>query len=264
MKKTVLVSAIASLLIVGCGGGGNATGSKDIKGKVVDGYVKGAKVYVDVNGNGKWDTTEPWCNTDVNGSYKLTVSNDVNNSCVIISEGGVDVDTDANVTVNFKSTIDKPIITPATTLVVDLMKKYNMPENEAIAKVATALGIDIKDVTKDPIECLKHGNDKPYKANFALHQSAKMIAYANYEGNVTKTYMDFVKTIKNNHIKNISDMIDKCNANINIKEDTKVNIIDPVEDGNITFAERVKIAKQIHNNMHSWCQNHNYFCQKNR
>ncbi len=250
MKKRILVSAIASLLIVGCGGGSGATGSKDINGKVVDGYVKDAKVYADVNDNGKWDTTEPWCNTDVNGSYKLTVSNDLNNSCVIISEGGVDVDTDANVTVNFKSTINKPIVTPATTLVVDLMKKYNIPEDEATAKVATALDINKTDIAKDPIECLKEGNNKPYKANIALHHSAEMIADAKYGGNTTKTYENFAESIaKHENIKSVSKIIYYCDANVTVKEDTKVYIIDPVEDENITFNNKADIAKEIYSNV---------------
>ncbi len=64
LKSALLVGATASIVsIYSCGGGGGggaeATGSATIYGNVMDGYIFGAAVYADCNGNGKIDKGEP-------------------------------------------------------------------------------------------------------------------------------------------------------------------------------------------------------------
>ncbi|KAB0664886.1 carboxypeptidase-like regulatory domain-containing protein [Oryzomonas japonica] len=77
MKKTILAAAMITVgLIAGCGSGGGttpATGTTSLSGKVADGYLVGATVFLDKNGNYQLDAGEPSATTDANGAYTLTV-----------------------------------------------------------------------------------------------------------------------------------------------------------------------------------------------
>jgi len=55
---------------VGTGGTGSTT---SISGKVADGYLVGASVYLDKNGNYQLDAGEPSATTDINGAYTLNI-----------------------------------------------------------------------------------------------------------------------------------------------------------------------------------------------
>lgn len=76
MKKLNLVlSMAAALSLAACGGvsdsssdsgtagggndGGDTTAAATVSGKVIDGYIQGATVFLDVNGNGKQEPNEP-------------------------------------------------------------------------------------------------------------------------------------------------------------------------------------------------------------
>ncbi|WP_198673628.1 PKD domain-containing protein [Algibacillus agarilyticus] len=52
------------------------TDSVSVKGKVIDGYISGAIVYLDLNLNGELDEGEPNTVTDENGNYELILSDD--------------------------------------------------------------------------------------------------------------------------------------------------------------------------------------------
>jgi hypothetical protein len=78
MKSYTLTVAalLAAGLIAGCGGGGGTTpvaGTSLVSGKVADGYLVGATVFLDKNGNYQLDAGEPSTTTDLNGNYTLTV-----------------------------------------------------------------------------------------------------------------------------------------------------------------------------------------------
>lgn len=76
MKKYMTAAALITVgLIAGCGGGGTtpAPGTTTLSGKVADGYLVGATVFLDKNGNYRLDTGEPSATTDANGAYTLTV-----------------------------------------------------------------------------------------------------------------------------------------------------------------------------------------------
>ena len=44
-----------------------------ITGKVIDGYIKNALVFQDINGNGRQDLNKPSTTTDSNGNYTLDI-----------------------------------------------------------------------------------------------------------------------------------------------------------------------------------------------
>ncbi|OCH13162.1 hypothetical protein A6E05_08505 [Aliivibrio sp. 1S165] len=76
--KSLLASSIA-IILVGCGGSDsnndNTGGNNPVSGKVIDGYVVGANVFLDLNNNGLHDRGEPFNKSDENGDYKMSLSN---------------------------------------------------------------------------------------------------------------------------------------------------------------------------------------------
>lgn len=81
-SKYAVPSAVllACLALAGCGGGGGGGGSPtpstiaSIGGTVIDGYIEGASVCLDVNVNQTCDANEPSATTAKDGSYKLDTS----------------------------------------------------------------------------------------------------------------------------------------------------------------------------------------------
>ena len=261
MKTKLLLSSITTaVLLSGCGqtspvnsddlneNSAPAKNSKIVSGKVIDGYIKGANVYLDMNGNGKFDTNEPYAVSDANGSYKLVGNFDLNDSLTVIAENGIDMDTNKSFNGKLKGLITEPNITPATTLVKELMDK-NMSKNEAISEVAKVLKIDKKDITKDPIKELKENNDTLYKANLSLHKTMELIA-ADTDKNVTDIYDDMAKTIHKakqdkEDIMGLDDIIDKSDdINETVKEKAK-ELHQDIKGREFKDDNRAEIAKEI-------------------
>src|SRR5689334_77601 len=90
-KQSSLLLAAIFLAVAGCGleglgdlpglpgdeGGesGESAESADISGVIVDGYVEGAHVFLDLNGNQQRDEDEPSASSDAKGSFVLRVEN---------------------------------------------------------------------------------------------------------------------------------------------------------------------------------------------
>ncbi|MCA0937098.1 hypothetical protein LCL85_16270 [Vibrio alginolyticus] len=75
--KTTLASFV-TLSLIGCGGGGGSSTEKaitsQIQGKVIDGYVSGATVFLDLNNNGAHDANEPSSISTDAGEYLLELT----------------------------------------------------------------------------------------------------------------------------------------------------------------------------------------------
>ncbi|MGR5340156.1 hypothetical protein ACPV50_09560 [Vibrio astriarenae] len=75
MKKTILPTIAASVLLAACGGsssGGGSTGPSElITGRAIDGYIVGATVHYDFNLNGIADSDEPSAITQEGGVFTL-------------------------------------------------------------------------------------------------------------------------------------------------------------------------------------------------
>ena len=70
--QAIALSSIAIAVLTACGGGGGgggggSSGSSTLSGTVIDGYIEGAKVCLDVNSNGACDAGEPTTITDSAG-----------------------------------------------------------------------------------------------------------------------------------------------------------------------------------------------------
>jgi hypothetical protein len=66
--------ALATLVLAGCGGGGGGSVATSMSGSVIDGYIEGATVCLDINANLACDSGEPSAITAKDGSYKLDTS----------------------------------------------------------------------------------------------------------------------------------------------------------------------------------------------
>jgi hypothetical protein len=77
MKKYLITAAalVTAGLIAGCGGSGSSAGTSTtaVTGKVADGYLANATVFLDKNLNYQLDAGEPSTTTDANGAYTLNV-----------------------------------------------------------------------------------------------------------------------------------------------------------------------------------------------
>ena len=111
-------------------------------GVVSDGYVSGASVFIDVNGNGIRDALgpglelEPQTTTNANGTYSFA-SNLVG---PIVATGGTNIDTGLPNLVTLTAPVGSTVINPLTTIVQSLVST-GVPAAQATMQVAVALGL---------------------------------------------------------------------------------------------------------------------------
>ncbi|MEI6214229.1 MAG: hypothetical protein WCP10_08995 [Desulfuromonadales bacterium] len=107
--RSIVFSLLSAAAVAGCGGDGSfsvagvgtgGTGSlaKQVSGKVADGYLANATVFLDKNGNYQLDAGEPFTTTDENGAYKLDLDPaDVGKYPIVsLAVKGVTIDKDTN------------------------------------------------------------------------------------------------------------------------------------------------------------------------
>jgi len=104
MKRNLITAAVlvAASLIAGCGGSaGSNPSTTSVSGKVADGYLVNASVFLDKNGNYVLDTGEPSATTDADGAYVLNIEPaDVGRyPIVVLATKGVTIDKDTNLPV---------------------------------------------------------------------------------------------------------------------------------------------------------------------
>jgi len=171
MKKIFLILAtIALCILVACGGGGgggssivssvsnSVTNSVSLGGSVIDGYISGATVCLDVNSDNQCTSADnPYIVTSTaNGSYTLPAySGSLKGLQVIaiIPAGAIDSDTpNTPISVGYTlaapalTSVNKPentAITPLTTLAASTMvtSQGNKDGDQATAQIAASLGI---------------------------------------------------------------------------------------------------------------------------
>ncbi|WP_448661655.1 beta strand repeat-containing protein [Sphingomonas sp. CJ20] len=107
-------------------------------GIVQDGYISGAQVFYDANGNGQFDQGEPVATTDAEGRYSMVLPAGATGS--VIALGGTNVDTGLANLVPLKAPLGTTVVNPLTTLVATLMES-GVSADAANASVLASLGL---------------------------------------------------------------------------------------------------------------------------
>jgi len=114
---------------------------------VIDGYWRGAKVFVDRNENGSYDDGEPYATSGGGGRYTMSVSSSDIGSYPMIALGDPDtIDESTGAKLGANVTLYSPkenqgIITPITTMVYTQIKEGSTYE-DAKVKIMASMGIE--------------------------------------------------------------------------------------------------------------------------
>ncbi len=122
-----------------------------VTGKVMDGYINGAFVFADLNGDELLNSVESSALTDALGNYTLP---GVAGFGQLIVSGGTDISTGKLLEGNMTAPAGSTVVNPLTTLVDAVAKNSAMTVAEAAAKVLTSLGLnaDVDLLRFDPIK----------------------------------------------------------------------------------------------------------------
>jgi len=121
-------------------------------GSLSDGYISGASVFADANGNGIWDENEAGTETDSSGTFHLTGA-----SGPLVATGGFDIATN----LPFEGVLMAPsgatVITPLTTLLVSLQSEgVTDPQSKIAADFGLDPSIDLANF--DPVAATSAGD----------------------------------------------------------------------------------------------------------
>lgn len=158
------VAGLAVAAAGGGGGGGEGTTSQPVETAfVIDGYISGATVFGDANGNLILDAGEVQTVTEADGSFNSALFGD---DVPLVSIGGIDISTGEEFTGTLKAPAGSGVITPLTTLVQALVEESAGSETpltaaEAASQVASSLGLtegnaDI--LNSDPVALAEAGD----------------------------------------------------------------------------------------------------------
>lgn len=144
----------AGLVAVGAGvasnnSGGTGSGAT-VTGRVTDGPVQGAKIYNDVNANGKYDVGTDTAILDANGNQVVTDAqgnftfNTTQNPATtrLVTHGGTDTVTGEAVTIDFAAPAGYTQINPITSMIASIMEAnpgYTAAQAEAAVEAALGL-----------------------------------------------------------------------------------------------------------------------------
>ncbi|PIY28472.1 MAG: hypothetical protein CO105_06770 [Comamonadaceae bacterium CG_4_9_14_3_um_filter_60_33] len=193
LRPLALALAIATLAACGGGGGSSSAGPSgpgnssisSLSGVAVDGYLQGATVFLDLNKNGLQDTGEPSALTSATGQYTLDysqVSSAIEGLQIVVT-GGVDTDTGNTFTGRLTARASKAtqgqVVTPLTSL-VDAIVAQGLAADVTAAQtlVATALGLTVADLGKDPVAALA-STPAIYTQAVALQRAVQLLASLN-------------------------------------------------------------------------------------
>ncbi len=132
-------------------------GQNEQSGHVADGYVAGATVFADANGNGHLDAGEVSTTTNADGSFTL-----VGGSGPLVMFGGTDISTGLSFDGVMTAPEGSTVVTPLTTLISALVST-GVSAADAASQVAAAFGLGsagspIDLTTFDPVSQAVAGN----------------------------------------------------------------------------------------------------------
>jgi VCBS repeat-containing protein len=126
-----------------------------LSGSVGDGYLSGATVFSDANGNGQLDPGEASTTTDADGKFTLT-----GGTGPLIAFGGTDISTGLGFSGRLSAPAGSAAVTPLTTLVTVFQQQGIIDVDQAQQAALRGLGLDANlDLTTfDPIAATQGGD----------------------------------------------------------------------------------------------------------
>jgi VCBS repeat-containing protein len=142
-----VLGAAGAAPLAGAGGGGGGgipvsgggASAPAVSGALINGYIAGARVFQDKNGNGSWDDGESFAFTDAGGNFSLQLADP--NAGPLVAIGGVDRSTNLAYTNVLTAPVGATVITPLTTLIQSLVVSGNQTPEAAQASLSAAFGI---------------------------------------------------------------------------------------------------------------------------
>ena len=157
-----------------------------LDGVVSDGYIKGATIFADANGDGVWNPGEAKTTTDHLGNFTLK-----NAEGPLVATGGTDISTGIAYEGTFCAPEGSTVITPITTLIDQVMQSATNSEtgepltaDEAMALIADALGLssDIDFLAFDPMATVTDATSTAEEQADAVDVQAVSVQIANMIG----------------------------------------------------------------------------------
>lgn len=185
-RKQLLLSASALLVLAACSGGGDGPAPTLLSGAVIDGYIEGAQVCLDLNSNGACDVGEPSDTSKANGSYTLDITGINSSGLTLVADipGTAKDSDDAGKTLaetgksayRMVTLADKPaVITPLTSRIIGKARAEGLTLAQATPIVLDELKLPS---STDPYE------DHVAQKNTAVIQAARSLA-----GELQKEYL---------------------------------------------------------------------------
>lgn len=179
-------------------------------GIVADGYVRGAQIYIDTNGNGVADASErvEGAVTDANGNFFLP--NNVG-SGAILAVGGVNIDTGVPNTIVMKAPAGSAMVSPLTTLVQSYIEQNGGTVTAANNAVTSALGLptSVNLASYDPLAILAGGADA---TALAVQKAAAQVATVVQAAAANPAAGTSAATVANNVIANLVNQVETAVA----------------------------------------------------
>lgn len=172
---------------------GNKLVSASSKGKVADGYVAGATVYIDANGNEAFDIgIDPFAITDEDGDFELISSVEG----PLRAFGGTNIDTGLANTLVLTAPTGSSTINPLTTLIQTLVETNGLDVAAAEAAVEAAFGLDpALDLTSlDLIAAATAGNAEALAAQKIAASIAEVLIAVQENGGDAEASLEEIAT----------------------------------------------------------------------
>jgi len=165
----LFLSLFLLFFTLGCGSSSSSskqepsTTTQTISGYVVDGYIAGATVCIDLNTNDTCDADEPTTTTNEDGFYTLETTL-VGDDFTLLAYGGVDTATEKEQLQPYRALVSlqkkevlQSNVTPLTCIAHGLYKQKSAEDSnysyeDAKAELATALDLSPEDITADPMQ----------------------------------------------------------------------------------------------------------------
>ena len=199
-------------MVVGGGGGGGGGGgvSVTISGKAADGYLAGATVCLDVDGDMNCDANEPTTTTGAGGAFTLTIPEGVNAASypIVVKVSETTIDEDSGLAVGKPYVLSAPagesdFISPLTTVVHGMLQSNPaLTFDDVVTQVKLSIGAS-SDISlfEDYVAAKQDANNAAADEYERLHRiaqvSAKVMA-ENYEAIMEAATAQQIDTAQSN------------------------------------------------------------------